>query len=530
MSSKVIVTNASALRAKFGADGKRSVDAALKRLIAADSARGITCRVVAIDSAAAMKAAKGKAVSSPDDAPGAKRAIDAVARKHRPDYLMILGGPDIVPHQPLLNGLFTPGIDDDPTVPSDLPYACEQAYSTDPGRFLGATRVVGRLPDLAGGSPRATDPAYLVGLIDRAANAVRRPAEDFASFLGVTAEVWKESTDLTLLTMFGRDSASRPVPPQGPPWSAADLASRVIFINCHGAMADPSYYGEPATGPRGYPEAFRASDLQGAVSEGAVIAAECCYGAELYDPALAAHQSIVNTALEHGAYGFFGSSTIAYGPADGNELADLITRYFIQQVLAGASIGRAALIARQRFVQQGAPMDPYELKTLTQFNLMGDPSIHPVATPAIGPGGTPGVGPAKALGAVPAAALAGGNPDHAARAMRRAALLDIGLRLGATVAACAAEGKPIVAPGARRSLAKVAREYGLDPSDFRRFAVTSPMKGVYSKAGLAPALPEEVRVAAEGRRVEQLKRSEVRAVVALIRDGDIVSVRLAYSR
>jgi hypothetical protein len=79
-----------------------------------------------------------------------------------------------------------------------------------------------------------------------------------------------------------------------------------------------------------------------------------------------------------GAYGFFGSTTIAYGPEEGNGSADLITQYFLLYVLEGASLGRAALMARQRFIQETSELDPVDLKTLAQFNLLGDPSVHPV--------------------------------------------------------------------------------------------------------------------------------------------------------
>ena len=44
------------------------------------------------------------------------------------------------------------------------------------------------------------------------------------------------------------------------------------------------------------------------------MAAECCYGAELYEPAKAQGQAgIANTYLGEGAIGFLGSTTIAYG-------------------------------------------------------------------------------------------------------------------------------------------------------------------------------------------------------------------------
>jgi len=46
--------------------------------------------------------------------------------------------------------------------------------------------------------------------------------------------------------------------------------------------------------------------------------------------------------------------------------------------LAGASLGRACLQARQKFVDT-EDLDKYNLKTLAQFVLLGDPSLHPCA-------------------------------------------------------------------------------------------------------------------------------------------------------
>ena len=74
-----------------------------------------------------------------------------------------------------------------------------------------------------------------------------------------------------------------------------------------------------------------------------------------------------------------GSTTTAYGPATTNGDADLICRFFLESAIAGASFGRALLEARLRFVQEESPLSPVELKTLAQFCLYGDPSVHPVA-------------------------------------------------------------------------------------------------------------------------------------------------------
>jgi hypothetical protein len=119
------------------------------------------------------------------------------------------------------------------------------------------------------------------------------------------------------------------------------------------------------------------------VREGAVVAAECCYGAQLYDFAMAhTNPPICMSYMGNGAIAFVGSTTIAYGPSDSNAQADLITQYFMQQVLAGASLGRAFLEARHQFIRSQVMASPTNLKTVAQFILLGDPSLQPCTVAA----------------------------------------------------------------------------------------------------------------------------------------------------
>ena len=170
MDDKVIVTNRAAMLRKYGAKGVAAVEKALKALLSADGKRGIRSRVVFLDDAATMKKLKGKPVTNASDPRQAKAAVDAVFRALDPDYLMILGAPDVVPHQDLKN---LAG-DDDAVAWGDLPYACEAPYSRNPETFIGPTRVVGRMPDLSG----AREPSYLLGLLRTAAGYERRPQQD----------------------------------------------------------------------------------------------------------------------------------------------------------------------------------------------------------------------------------------------------------------------------------------------------------------------------------------------------------------
>ena len=149
------------------------------------------------------------------------------------------------------------------------------------------------------------------------------------------------------------------------------------FYNCHGGPINTNFYGQFK---KQAPEAMKSEYIPDKITRGTIVAAECCFGAELFD-----HKryeldtvSIANNYLGHGAIAFMGSSTIAYGPSDSQSLADLITQYFVKPILQGASTGRALLEARQKFlIESGPDLDPYELKTLAQFYLLGDPSVQP---------------------------------------------------------------------------------------------------------------------------------------------------------
>ena len=376
MDDKVIVTNISALRSKYGAAGLQKIEAAIRRLISADKKRGIATRLVGLDDAAEMKKLKAPPVTNSVDFKQNKQAIDGVYRTLMPDYLMILGANDIVPHQNMKNTVFQQGGDEDAFAYGDLPYACEAPYSQKPQDFTGPTRVLGRLPDLNG----TGDLSYFTRLIDTAARYKPLKLADYSSYLGISAEVWQGSTELTLTNLFGSASDMQLAPDSGPQWDTSLISRRAHFINCHGVPANPRFYGQRG---KSYPEAHDAAFFNGKIKEGTIAVAECCYGGELYNPTLADGQAgICNTYLGNGAYGFFGSTTIAYGPAEGNGSADLICQFFLRSVFRGASLGRAALEARQRFIESSPELDPVDLKTLAQFNLYGDPSIVAVAAQA----------------------------------------------------------------------------------------------------------------------------------------------------
>src|SRR5437868_15516334 len=99
---KVIVTNFSALQQKYSTVFKH-VAAAIGRLVAADKKRGLTTAVVPLDDVRAMKKLHAPPVTTWKDPKQNKRAIDGVFGALKPDYLMLLGAIDVIPHQDLIN-------------------------------------------------------------------------------------------------------------------------------------------------------------------------------------------------------------------------------------------------------------------------------------------------------------------------------------------------------------------------------------------------------------------------------------------
>lgn len=513
MEDKVVVTHGGALRAKYGPKGLTAIRAALAKLTKADQRRGIGTRIVYLDDAAAMKKLKAVPVATATSPRAFKLAIDGVYAALRPDYLMILGAPDVVPHQDLHNT----ADDDDARADGDLPYACDAAYSRNPADFVGATRVVGRLPDLTS----ADEPSHLLALLKTACEWQRRDAGEYASHLGLTAHVWRASTALSLDEIFGSHDGLLIAPPKGPEHPRALLQGRLHFINCHGATAAPEFYGEKS---RKYPVAFSTQAIAGAIREGTVVAAECCYGGQLYDAAtLAIDMPICQSYLAQGAYGFLGSTTIAYGPSDGNGAADLLTQFFLINVLAGASIGRAALMARQQYVQRVAQMDPIDLKTLAQFCVYGDPSVHPVkeATTANVPKGT-----MKAMA------------QRLFRGERRQKLQLTGEFLQRTKPTAAKPTSARVSAPTRRSLAKIAEAAGLPAEEhFTTFDVTgtprstgpSTKRTQSLKSAMPTSLPTHYHMAI-GRPRDAKSPLATLCVLAKEADGRILDYRVYQRR
>jgi len=440
------VTNGTELTRKYGKAGLKAIRAELKKLAAADkTVRSLATAIIFLDVAADMKPYGGNTVTSAGDCRQNKVAIDAVFAKETPDYLVILGAPDVVPYQDMLNPVHDPGGDDDPLALGDLPYACDKPYSRDVNKFIGPTRVVGRLPDLCSAGSGNGNLAYITGVIRAAAASKPKPQPDPLDYFGLSAAVWTVSTQLSLQGVYGDDTRLLNCPKAGPTYTSKQLGKLSHFINCHGAQVSPTFYGQDPNNLDSYPDAMRSTGLAG-LTPGTAAAFECCYGAELYDPQAAQGvMSIANRYLEKKACGVCASTTIAYGPPDSNAQADLMCRYFMLKVLSGASTGMAMLEARQEFIRTVGTLSPVDLKTLGQYVLLGDPSLQAFRAAK---------DPQEAIVTTKKVTmLKRDDAGDAARLARRQKLATLGAAIGAVTSFASEKAGP-AAPSIRRFLAQ----------------------------------------------------------------------------
>jgi hypothetical protein len=155
-------------------------------------------------------------------------------------------------------------------------------------------------------------------------------------------------------------------------------------------------------------------------------------------------------------------------------------------------------------------LDPMDVKTLAQFSLIGDPSIHPVR----GPKASVPIGGVKGM--------------QGARKARRANLLSLGLALEESrsyVKARRSISKP------KSALKRVRDEFELPPSKTKMssYRVQSPPALTKLRSGVIPDVPDAMHVLLTPIDVRP-PSPQFRAIVAAERAGDVVWVRELYSR
>lgn len=386
---KLSVTVKQRLERKYDATALKQINRAVANWVAADAQRGIRTVHVAVDDATGMGALGAAPISGKPTAAKIKRAVDDLWKRLNPDYLVLFGGDDILPMFVVTNPSYDPGGDDDKQVPTDNPYASSSSFRAwKRSSYLVPDRVVGRIPDMVSDS----SPAWFIDYLATAMSWTSQPASVYADAYAICCDAWK-GAGAACTQYIGAPAASLSISPPATDTSAAvqsALSARLHMVKCHGAQLDPKFYGQKGNN---YPVALASATLKRRLRPPTVAAAMCCYGAQVYspdDPAATdtGEWPLASTYLRKGGLGFMGSTMIAWVGVSQMMCADWIVAGYLKAVLGGASLGRAFLESKQDYVrwinQQGHAPDIADEKTLIEYVLLGDPSIHPVSTlPAV---------------------------------------------------------------------------------------------------------------------------------------------------
>lgn len=386
-SLKLSVTVKRRLEHKYKPAALKQIDDAIEDWKTADRERGIQTVHVAVDDSAAMrrvwrdyfpKAPRVRPVSGRITAPKVKRVIDNLWKRLEPDYLVLFGGHDIVPMFVVNNPHYAPRGDYDKKVPTDSPYA-----SSFPS-YLVPDRVVGRIPDVVSEG----DPAWLVDYLKTAPSWKSRRARFYEKMYAICTVEWKDPAKKCMRYIPKPASDLLISPPTRDISTSARnrLSARLHMIQCHGNTNDATFYGKRSAGR--FLQAIKSATLGSRLKPATVVATWCCYGAQVFSPQHSRGKKrkqwpVASTYLRNGALGYVGSTVMTLHDPSSMLLADSIVAEYLHSVMHGASIGRAFLDAKQIYLRrlifdQHYGLDEGDEKTLIEYVLLGDPSIHPV--------------------------------------------------------------------------------------------------------------------------------------------------------
>ncbi|MFN8471964.1 MAG: C25 family cysteine peptidase [Anaerolineae bacterium] len=371
--ASVITTSRRNLERKYGASAFQAIHQALQDLAHVTSSRLVCADTPAENRPVGLEPVRDGA--SADEWLNYVRRLPMDTRS-----LLFIGGPDIVPFQPVAN----PSDDDDDTLFSDAPYGGPALLS--PGR------AIGRLPDSAD-----NDPSFLISLIRSTADARRAagrqskwatvaPAAGPAA-VGYTASVWRHAAR-AVFSVIDTPKNLRMSPPLDHVHAPAIHGDRfgVAYFNLHGLKDDAGWYGQRdpllAADYAAFPLALHPDALNADQRRRLVVFSAACYGGYISDKRAA--ESMALRLLQTKAAAFVGSTALAYGGLSETLLAaDLLAIHFWRSVLGGLSVGealrRAKIDMANDLIQRQGFLDAEDQKAILTFTLYGDPTLAPFA-------------------------------------------------------------------------------------------------------------------------------------------------------
>lgn len=407
-SIKLSVTVKRRLERKYNPAALQQIDGAVKRWIEADDKRGIQTVHVAVDDPTDknMKELGLTPVSGKATPEKIKQAIKHLWDKLEPDYLVLFGGDDVVPMFEVPNPTFGWPEDTEKTVPSDNPYATRLDFSrSDPRSYVVPDRPIGRIPDMVSApndTARNSDPAWLLDYLETATNWKPQDENFYKLRYAICTGEAKDAATEFMQKAFAKRSLTFICPPISDNSTPARnrLSARLHVIKCHGNRRDATFWGYESADEENqkgtWKPALTSATLKARLKPSTVVAAMCCFGAQIFSPFDPKAKPpgawpVASTYLRKGALGFVGSTRMAWVGRSDMGPADWIVQSYLKNILAGASLGGAFLACKQDYHSHYTLEDHVytkdEQKTLVEYILLGDPSIHPVSSPQISAGG-----------------------------------------------------------------------------------------------------------------------------------------------
>jgi hypothetical protein len=399
---KLSVTVKSHLDHKYDDAALEKINDAVKGWIEADKNRGIQTVHVAVDDPSEMrevwrnyfpKAPPVRSVSGKATPVKIKQAIDDLWKRLKPKYLVLFGGDDVVPMFKVPNPTLYWKQDWDKMLRTDNPYASSKAFDPqDIDSYLVPDRVIGRIPDMKG-SRKRTDPTWLLNYLKTAMSWAAQSPNFYEKTYAICTS---ESTGAGKECM---QFISKPVsdllisPPTDDTLTSARnrLSAPLHLIKCHGNRLDATFWGhDPVENneKKAWKRAITSTTLKACLKPATVVGATCCWGAQIFSPDarhVRSHKRwpLASTYLRKGALGFVGATGRAWFGGDTMRFADYIVGDYFKWILRHASIGRALLESKHGYMcyylEGGGTADALDQKTMVEYVLLGDPSIHPVA-------------------------------------------------------------------------------------------------------------------------------------------------------
>jgi len=404
MKKKVIATNATEMNKFYGSTYQSEIEPTIEKLIEADAQRGIETTLVYLDQVeGAPTPANPERLSRQE----VKERMNIIIKDVNPEYLLILGGPSVVPHQKLITPY--PELvkliaenhpnypDDSRFIESDFPYASTAEYSKKLNSFFkDRTVAIGRI------GFEDKDSKLMITALNSVVNYTAKPKSYYENYFSVVSKfvsldlkkpdvlAEKVVDKLFLGKVFDNVNYSLSSPNTWEDWTKEEMACPMHVIIAHSYPFYPYVLGQGDN--LTFKIALSEESIDNRLTEGNIVVSSACYATRLYNKKhyytpfnyltnitslipdgnnpQAQRGPLCNTYFKNGNVAFLGSTFW------GGDFRILV--FFLQELMKGCSTGEALMHAQDRLYHLDSSISGEIGCTLASSVLLGDPSIAPV--------------------------------------------------------------------------------------------------------------------------------------------------------